>query len=247
MAEKKKFCTNCGKQLKNGEECTCQKEVKQETTSSNDFVALAKGFLDDIINMYKKPATTIKEKVKEANTKNALIMLGVMAVVSALCTLLPFIGLSDYVEVPYLKIFIYVLLLVYGFAFIPVLVAFETAKILKNDKFDFNKSLSLYVYSFCPTVLVTICSTLLTLANIKLLTYVAILASAVVSLACAVTYVKEFLNNVEIKDDMVAKVISLMTIAMIVISAIILYLIGEKILGDIIADMGLGKYLNFLF
>ena len=79
-----KFCTKCGKELKEGQKCDCSKneEVKSTSTSSNggafsDFGEVLKG-------SFTKPVTTIKEFSTESNFILALVLLGICAVASGI-------------------------------------------------------------------------------------------------------------------------------------------------------------------
>ena len=79
-----KFCTKCGKELKEGETCSCtaKKEVaKTETTK--------KGYFSDILPILKgiifKPVSTVKDYSTDNNIFIALILMGVCAIFGGLC------------------------------------------------------------------------------------------------------------------------------------------------------------------
>ena len=224
MAEKK-FCTNCGKQLKKGETCDCKKESTSKTTST-DFAGIAKGLWEDLVNMFKKPATTVKEKVKEANVTTSLIVLGLISISIGIFAM-AFAKLSigavlntfiKEVEIPYFKMFVYGALITFGGSFIPILVSFGTAKVVKEDKFDFKKSLALYAYSYYPLTVAFLAFSVIILANINLLTDICIVAFSILAIATCVTYIKAYLEEVEIKADRVAYTIAIMLVVIGLVS-----------------------------
>lgn len=59
-----KFCTNCGKPLKEGEECTCKREIKVETGEPKDYINQV---LDLFKGLFLKPVDTIRMFAKEEN------------------------------------------------------------------------------------------------------------------------------------------------------------------------------------
>lgn len=80
-----KFCTKCGKALKEGEVCSCSKEEKTVAASSSnggafdDFGEIAKG-------TFTNPVTTIKKFSTDSNIIVALILLGACAVFMGIFT-----------------------------------------------------------------------------------------------------------------------------------------------------------------
>ena len=243
MAEKK-FCTNCGKQLKKGETCDCKKESKK-VSSSVDFATLAKDLWEDLINMFKKPATTVNEKVKESSLTAALIVLAIISITVGVLvmaitkqTLAVTVGsLIKGVEIPYFKLFIYGTLLTFAGSFIPVLVSFATAKIVKNDKFDFKASLALYSYSYYPLTGAFLAYSLILLANVELLTTIGTIALACVAIFTAVTYIKGFLDEVEIDKNKVAYVVALMLVATAILTSLASKIVTESMTKDITSSV----------
>lgn len=72
----KKYCSNCGKELKNGKACICK--------SKNNPLS----FMDSICTLTKKmfikPIDTMKDYINENNWNHALIILGINAVTFAI-------------------------------------------------------------------------------------------------------------------------------------------------------------------
>lgn len=89
-----KFCTKCGKELKNGKACTCEKEVKKETKKETEKKEVAttttnidiKESLMDCVNALKNIFIKPFEAVKEFVTDNKLISGIIMILVAAIST-----------------------------------------------------------------------------------------------------------------------------------------------------------------
>ena len=244
MAEKK-FCTNCGKQLKKGETCDCKKESINQATST-DIAGIAKGLWEDLVNMFKKPASTVKERVKEANVTTSLIVLGLIAIsVGILVMAVTKLSIGAVlkntfikeVEIPYFKVFVYGALITFGGSFIPVLVSLGTAKVVKADKFDFKNSLALYAYSYYPLAAAFIVLSIILLANIELLTNICLIALSILVIATCVTYIKAYLDEVEIKADRVAYTIAIMLVVTAIVSGIASKLVTESMTKDITSSV----------
>ncbi len=107
------FCKNCGKELKKGEKCSCESEVKfckncgkklvgdatcdcnaSKSSSSNssgfDFVQTMKNIKDDMISSLKNPVSVIKENTDKEDMPKTYIVLVLVALtfglfVASLC------------------------------------------------------------------------------------------------------------------------------------------------------------------
>ena len=79
-----KFCTKCGKPLKDGKPCDCEKNVKEE----QEFNANANTIITDCLNilkgMLKKPSKTLKDNSNEDNFNLSLISIVINAIVFGL-------------------------------------------------------------------------------------------------------------------------------------------------------------------
>ena len=79
-----KFCTKCGKPLKDGKPCSCsvkeKKVIEEKNENTNELIA-------SVSNIYKstlkKPCETM-EKYSEKNTKLSLILILINAIVFGL-------------------------------------------------------------------------------------------------------------------------------------------------------------------
>lgn len=95
------FCKKCGKELKKGEKCTCESEVKfckgcgkklvgdetcdcnasKKTTTSTDFdfATTMKDIKDDMLSSIKTPVTVIKENTDSKNMPKTYILMVIIA------------------------------------------------------------------------------------------------------------------------------------------------------------------------
>ncbi len=144
-----KFCTKCGKELVEGQECSCQKNVKTVATGSSSIVT---DLLNLVKGMFTAPVDTMKSFINESNFNNALIALGASAIaiaimVCVLCkemmgTIMDLMGVaSSYlglvntnIEIPYAKIAIMsIIVAVATYALIAAIAYLISAKLFKNE------------------------------------------------------------------------------------------------------------------
>jgi len=146
-----KFCTNCGKKLNDGEQCSCQQEVVANESIVTSLLNLVKG-------IFTEPVKTMKNFIDEDNFNTSLIALGISAVsvavlVAVLCkelfvTLFGLVGMSSgissstlsmtglmtQIEIPYVKIVIITLVTVIAvYAMIAGIAYVISAKIFKSE------------------------------------------------------------------------------------------------------------------
>lgn len=97
-----KFCTKCGKELKDGKTCECEKEEKKETKKENkdkikeenktettkQAQTTSSVVFDDLkdilIGIFKEPSTTVKKYSNDKNFIISLIFLGACALFSGI-------------------------------------------------------------------------------------------------------------------------------------------------------------------
>ena len=111
-----KFCTNCGKKLKDGEVCNC----KKVEISTKDFNSYMTSLLNVLKGMFVKPIDTLKSFIDDSNFVLALIILLIAALSTSAMTLVlikqlygqigllggGMMGLAlSSVEIPYVKFF----------------------------------------------------------------------------------------------------------------------------------------------
>lgn len=75
-----KFCTNCGKELKDGKPCDCQKNVTPEGNLGENLIDAFKG-------MFTKPVDTIKTYTNDKSFGMSMILVGIMSVLVGLLTM----------------------------------------------------------------------------------------------------------------------------------------------------------------
>lgn len=258
----KKFCTNCGKELVEGNTCDCASSVAQ-SVDTEALKNMGKEFLDVNIKMYKKPETTLEEEVNKTTFKRTLIILGVIALSYGLYLMgffkalvgiifefimffaqlsgesvgtLSMIDFTKFIELPYFKIFIYGVLIYYAVSFLPVLASLAVAKLNKKNDFSFHKATSLYVTSMIPTVIVNVILAIIFMLNVRFLTTIGLIAGALINLTCLVNYIIGFLKESKINTDKkVYSVVSLIAIWLI-LSYIVTRLIITPIITDIFKD-----------
>ena len=147
-----KFCTNCGKELKDGEKCDCTPSI-----ISNDNV---QKLLDLCKGMFVKPIDTMKEFAKKSNFTLAMILVGILSVVAGLFAMSLLknaysmvlgsagMGLYSYgsmsMDIPYARTFFTVLIVLFVLSFIYTGVLYlVNTKIFKRNV-DFKEVYALY-------------------------------------------------------------------------------------------------------
>lgn len=154
-----KFCIHCGKKLKEGEICDCQKNVTvEQSTLGNKILEVVKG-------IFVKPIDTVKENGTAENFNIGLILSGILALATSLFTLslvrnayssaiayttgsysslMSYYSSSYSVDIPYFKIFMVSLLISIVFIFVFTgLLYLVNSVIFKGEK-DFKKQFAIY-------------------------------------------------------------------------------------------------------
>lgn len=70
-----KFCTKCGKELKEGKQCNCKNNLKDKKVEKNDF-----DFIETIKKIIKKPVDTIKEITVSKDTSTSILWMIITAI-----------------------------------------------------------------------------------------------------------------------------------------------------------------------
>ena len=108
------FCKNCGKEIKKGAKCSCEKEVKfckscgkklvgsevcdcesktVAAAGSFDFVQTMKDIKDDLLGCIKNPVTVIKENTDANNMPKTYVLVAILALTFGLFFVSLFKGL----------------------------------------------------------------------------------------------------------------------------------------------------------
>ncbi len=160
-----KFCSNCGRKLKEGEVCDCKKDE-----SSLDLQNGFNQVLEFFKGMFTKPVNTIKSHMKASNFTLSCIIIAVIGVITGLfgmllikeminsaTTLTYGLSVSPYIEIPYFKVFIITTIatiaLYYLQALILYLVAGKMFKANIDYKESFNFLTALAVYSLAGIII----------------------------------------------------------------------------------------------
>lgn len=178
-----KFCTNCGKELKDGK-CDCVKVEKTNATSN-----LVDKYIEVLKNIFLKPIDTIKENTNEDNFSFGIISLCLVSVLSGLFTYFMLsegvskfnagfmFGFHSLYTVPFLKTFIsgFILAAVW-YAVLGFMIYLIANKILKDDltvkeAFTFLGVLSVFM---APVIVV---SAILVYVSVNLMLLVLVVAS----------------------------------------------------------------------
>lgn len=213
---------------------TEKKEEAGKTTTSGDVVKeIWDAFINTLSGMYKKPMTTLKEEVKSPNTRNNLIMLFAIALSFGLMMMTGFksvlsftysgISINDLVEVPYLKILCYATILYAVFAFIPMLVSFVISRVMKDDSFDFKKSICLYTSSMSIIIPVNLLMAVLYGLNFAL--WLGAIIAAVVNVMCFLNYILGYLNVNSINEDKQVGALTALIVSWVVVAFFLLCVI----------------------
>lgn len=213
----KRFCTKCGKELKDGEVCVCSSE--SENASANPAVVVngdaivntGKDIWSTILNVFKKPATTVSEEANSSRSNKSIILTVILAIAFAFYLMAVFAstarGVEDSlwgaatVDVPYFQIFIYGILIYAIMAILPVVAALIVAKIAKNNNFTFKKSFNLYITSNAPMVFAYLGMAIILLLNVSLLTVLGTIATLIISVFCFFNFIVGFNSETKIKED----------------------------------------------
>lgn len=219
-----------------------KKEVKEEVSSSNNsgatFSEIWNKFANTIVGVCKKPMTTITEETKNPNMRDTWIMLcaivityaliitaGANLIINELTSTLSFISLGE--DIPYFKVFLYAIIIYFVVSFIPILVTFCISKILKNDSFDFKKSMSLYTTSMSVVIPINLIMALLLFLN--LFTSIGAILVAVVNIFSFFNYVLGYINLNNVSDDKKSWIITAVIVAWVVVTVIGLSLVSKAI------------------
>lgn len=181
-----KFCTKCGKKLKEGEKCSCEETV---VVQANDFSSLFKQLIENIKGIIVKPIDTIKNSKEDDKFILSLITVAiygiiiglfVMGVTKALYSSIASIftlGMSDYtslfdtsyeLEIPYFKMFIIGFICSIATIFLMALISYViSAKILKN-KTSYKSIFNVFATSSNILIITLVIATICTFINIKL-------------------------------------------------------------------------------
>lgn len=260
----KRFCTKCGKELKEGEvcDCTANETVSAGTSSINGdaIVNTGKDIWHTILNVFKKPATTVSEEANSKSSNKSIILIIVLAISFALYLMAMFAGVAKgveeassslwttaTVEVPYFQIFIYGILIYAIMAILPVVAALVVAKIAKNSNFTFKKAFNLYITSNAPMVFVYLGMAIILLLNVSLLNVLGTIATLIISLFCFFNFILGFNAETKIKEDRRSYAITGLITFWIVMIVVAFLIVGATLVGSLVDDINTSNDINDIF
>ena len=260
----KRFCTKCGKELKEGEVCDCttNETVSAGTSSINGdaIVNTGKDIWHTILNVFKKPATTVSEEANSKSSNKSIILIIVLAISFALYLMAMFAGVAKgveeassslwttaTVEVPYFQIFIYGILIYAIMAILPVVAALVVAKIAKNSNFTFKKAFNLYITSNAPMVFVYLGMAIILLLNVSLLNVLGTIATLIISLFCFFNFILGFNAETKIKEDRRSYAITGLITFWIVMIVVAFLIVGATLVGSLVDDINTSNDINDIF
>lgn len=245
----KRFCTKCGKELKEGEVCSCSEEQtsSNSTTVNGDaIVNTCKNVWNTIINVFKKPATTIAEETESKETNKSIILIVLLAISFALYLMALVSGIASGVEeatwglsksvyeVNYFQVFIYGILIYALMTIIPVVSALIVAKITRNGDFTFKKAFKLYVTSNAPLILAYLGMAIIYLLDVTLLTVLGLIAFVIIGVACFFNFILGFNEQTKIRSDRRSYALTSIIALWVAIMVVAFIIIGGSVAGDLI-------------
>lgn len=205
-----KFCTNCGKELKEGETCDCVKVVTPNQTTNN----VGKELIENLKGIFTKPIDTIKENIKDDKFTLSIIWLGIISLLTGLfsmafiknCAELIIGGMSSSIsyysmttptiELPYAEVFFTttIAMFILSFALTGILYLVNT-KMFKGNA-SFKETFGLYVTSSIITGVALLASAILMFVYIPLAAIVLLLG-----MMLNMVYVVTALKQIGPKDE----------------------------------------------
>ena len=171
-----KYCTNCGKKLNEGEVCDCKKDSIMSNETTQKALDLVKG-------MIYTPIDTIKDFTKKSSFNLAMILVGVLSVITGLFVMslcknglnysmqLAYSGINSFmpssIEIPYMKIFFTSLVLVFGLSFVYTFILYIVNTMIFKREADFKEVYSMYGACSIVSSLGILASTILIFVNVS--------------------------------------------------------------------------------
>lgn len=245
----KRFCTKCGKELKEGEVCDCSANETSNgvaTVNGDAILNTCKDIWNTIINVFRRPATTIKEEVASKNTNKSIILVILLAITFALYLMATIsstentaseltLGVSStIVDVNYFQVFVYGILIYALMAIIPIVSAIIVAKITRNADFSFKKAFKLYITSSAPLVLAYLGMSIIYLLDVTLLNILGLIAFGIISISCFFNFILGFNSETKIREDRRSYALTSIIVLWIAIMVVAFVLVLGSVAGDLI-------------
>ncbi|MCX4366173.1 MAG: hypothetical protein OSJ70_10450 [Bacilli bacterium] len=226
-----------------------KEDVKKTKTSGDVVKDIWDAFINTISGMYRRPITTIKSEVNNLNTRNNIIMLFLIALSFGLSMMTGFksisssifyygVSIDNFVDIPYLKILFYATFIYVLISFIPILVSFVIARVMKDEKFDFKKAICLYSSSM--SILIPVNLLMAVLYGLNFLVWVGAIILSIVSVMSFFNYIMGYINLINVKEDKQVGTLTAFIVSWVVVAFIVFCLIVGATVSDL-ADGGLDK------
>ncbi|MDE5539392.1 MAG: hypothetical protein K2J20_02775 [Bacilli bacterium] len=249
----KKFCTNCGKELNGGEVCECcTKKANEASTgaviNSEALMNTGKNIWDTIINVFKKPSTTVKEEMEAKDCNKSIILLVLLAIAFAFYLMAVvrasvsaaieginsatagLVNVGTYADVSYFKVFIYGIIIYALMAIIPMVATIIVAKLTRNNGYNFKKAFNLYITSSAPLILAFLGEAVILLINVSLLNVLGFIAFAIVSLFCFFNFILGFNGEMEVGENRRSYALTSVVIIWVIIEVVALVVVCGSVL-----------------
>ena len=237
-----KFCTKCGKPLKDGKPCDCEKNIKEEITTSNN---LGENILNIFKEIFVKPFDTIKKYTNKNNTNLALILSGINILIfglfiyffmssfvrgitnainniSSSLSMFGATSISENVNVPFFDMFIIgVIAMAVGLLALALMTKLFAGVIFKNKK-TFKEYLTLYGITTPITTVAMIIAIICSFISYKLALIIVLLGAISYFVSITQSLLDIYKINKERAPYIVALTITTTYIITIVVTIIVL-------------------------
>ena len=229
-----KFCTNCGKKLKEGEVCNCAKKNVSTNTSTTDINGYLNKIWDVMQKMFKAPIDCVKEYTKEDNFIVSIILVIVSGISFGLFSLALIknvyanvmdsmgYGLGSFMsmqtpEIPYFKCFLIVSLLSIGMYFLEALVLWLVCDKGFKVNIDYKKSLNV----IAPISIYMTLASLLSIIGVYLAFWIVLILILVAGILRITTLTLSLKESVKVDQNKIGYAM----IAILTIPTLVLYLL----------------------
>lgn len=185
-----KYCTQCGQELKAGENCNCNQKNFPNNKIINDL-------LENTKNIFVKPIDTLKNNAKENKFISAIILVAIMSVIAGVFIIVMFkncielftqinrIGMYGfnpiysplYIEIPYIKLFFTIVILTFALSFAYVGILYLVNTFIFKGNANYKQIYSLYGVATIVKTASLVLASLLAYVNIGVALIVLLIGS----------------------------------------------------------------------
>lgn len=167
-----KYCTMCGKKIKEGEKCGCKQNNKE--TINN--------LLTTVKDIFVNPIDTIKNNTSEKHFSSSIVLIGIMSIITGLFVMALFKNAIElfnqintftmytinpvYIEVPYIKVFITIAIITFALSFAYASVLYLINTVVFKGKATYKTIYSLFGVTSIVVTASLVLGTILSFVNI---------------------------------------------------------------------------------